>query len=89
VIDKLTTCLSIRHSNPFDQRLVAPSCIVERGFELGGWDVAEVAVQTAGVVPVRLVDAIEHRNRHVDARRLVAAARWLKPLLATISQNAR
>jgi len=52
VIDKLTTCLSTRHSNPFDQRLVAPSCIVERGFELGGWDVAEVAVETAGVVPV-------------------------------------
>lgn len=28
----------------FDQGLVGPMCIVERGFELGGWDVAEVAV---------------------------------------------
>ena len=27
-----------------DQGLVGPLCIVERGFELGGWDVAEVAV---------------------------------------------
>ncbi len=35
-----------------DQGLVGPVCIVERGFELRGWDVAEVAVQAAGVVPV-------------------------------------
>jgi putative transposase len=27
-----------------DQGLVGPVCIVERGFELRGWDVAEVAV---------------------------------------------
>jgi hypothetical protein len=35
-----------------DQGLVGPLCIVERGFELGGWDVAEVAVEAGGVVPV-------------------------------------
>lgn len=35
-----------------DQGLVGPLCIVERRFELGGWDVAEVAVQAAGVVPI-------------------------------------
>ena len=35
-----------------DQGLVGPLCIVERGFELGGRDVAEVAVQAAGVVPI-------------------------------------
>ena len=50
---------------PFESALVFPEararfrsgfgrslCIVERGFELGGWDVAEVAVYAAGVVPV-------------------------------------
>ena len=36
----------------FDQGLVAPLGIVERGFELGGWQVPEVAMQAAGVVPV-------------------------------------
>ena len=36
----------------FDQGLVGPLCIVERGFELGRWDVVEVAVEAAGVVPV-------------------------------------
>jgi hypothetical protein len=36
----------------FDQGLVGPWVIVERGFEFGGWDVAEVGVQAAGVVPV-------------------------------------
>lgn len=36
----------------FDQGLVAPGCIVERRFELGRREVAKVAVQAAGVVPV-------------------------------------
>jgi NAD(P)-dependent dehydrogenase (short-subunit alcohol dehydrogenase family) len=31
----------------------------------------------------RLVGAIEHRKRHVDVPRWVAAARWLKPVLST------
>jgi hypothetical protein len=38
---------------------------------------------TADRCAVRLVDAIEHRKRHVDVPRWVAAARWLKPLLST------
>jgi hypothetical protein len=33
-----------------DQGLVGPWVIVERGFELCRWDVAEVAVQSGGVV---------------------------------------
>ncbi|MCH9734206.1 MAG: hypothetical protein K0U78_06595 [Actinomycetia bacterium] len=36
----------------FDKRLVDPPGIVERGIELGGWQVVELAVQAAGVVPV-------------------------------------
>jgi len=36
----------------FDQGLAAPLASVERGFELRGWQVPEVAVQAAGVVPV-------------------------------------
>src|SRR5262245_21399683 len=35
-----------------DQGLIGPWVIVEGGFEFYGWDVAEIAVQTAGVVPV-------------------------------------
>jgi NAD(P)-dependent dehydrogenase (short-subunit alcohol dehydrogenase family) len=38
---------------------------------------------TADRCAVRLVDAIEHRKRHVDVPRWVAAARWLKPVLPT------
>lgn len=41
---------------------VGPLRIVERCFELGRWDVAEVAVQTAGVVPV---DPTEGRQFYV------------------------
>ena len=36
----------------FDQVLVGPSGIVERGFELCRRQVSEVAVQPVGVVPV-------------------------------------
>jgi NAD(P)-dependent dehydrogenase (short-subunit alcohol dehydrogenase family) len=38
---------------------------------------------TADKCAVRLVDAIEHRKRHVDVPSWVAAARWLKPVLST------
>jgi NAD(P)-dependent dehydrogenase (short-subunit alcohol dehydrogenase family) len=38
---------------------------------------------TADECAARLVDAIEHRKRHVDVPRWVAAARWLKPVLST------
>jgi hypothetical protein len=38
---------------------------------------------TADKCAVRLVDAIEHRKRHVDVPRWAAAARWLKPVLST------
>jgi hypothetical protein len=32
---------------------------------------------------LRLVEAIEHRKRHVDVPKWVAFARWLKPVLST------
>jgi NAD(P)-dependent dehydrogenase (short-subunit alcohol dehydrogenase family) len=38
---------------------------------------------TAERCAARLVEAIEHRKSRVDVPRWVAAARWLKPLLAT------
>ncbi|WP_354525143.1 SDR family oxidoreductase [Mycolicibacterium sp. 624] len=38
---------------------------------------------TADHCASRLVDAIEHRRRHVDVPRWVAVTRWLKPLLVT------
>jgi hypothetical protein len=37
----------------FEQGLVGPFANVGRGFVLRGWDGAEVAVQSVGVVPVR------------------------------------
>ena len=42
-----------------DQELVGPWVIVERGFELCRWDVAEVAVQSGGVVPVHPPEEVE------------------------------
>lgn len=37
---------------------------------------------TADMCAARLVDAIDHRKRHVDVPRWVAAVRWLKPALS-------
>lgn len=38
---------------------------------------------TADRCALRLVDAIQHRERHVDVPRWVTVTRWLKPLLST------
>jgi short-subunit dehydrogenase len=38
---------------------------------------------TSDECALRLVEAIEHRKRHVDVPKWVAFARWLKPVLST------
>ncbi len=73
------------HMSLVDTPMLRETHSSSRGFRtfLEGLPAPMRRTVTSDECALRLVEAIEHRKRHVDVPKWVALARWLKPVLST------